>query len=87
MKKICVIVNSRANYARIKSVLFEIKKNKKLILQLVLGASSLMDRIGNLSKTVKKDGFKISGKVYSIIEGNNLTTHCCSTYTNPVENL
>ncbi len=79
MKKICVIVNSRANYARIKSVLFEIKKNKKLSLQLVLGASSLMDRIGNLSKTVKKDGFKISGKVYSIIEGNNLTTMAKST--------
>lgn len=74
MKKICVVVNSRANYARIRSVLFEIKKNKKLSLQLILGASSLMDRIGNLSKIVKKDGFKISGKIYTIIEGNNLTT-------------
>ena len=26
MKRICVVVNSRANYARIKSVLTEIKK-------------------------------------------------------------
>ena len=28
MKKICVVINSRANYARIKSVLSEIKKHK-----------------------------------------------------------
>ena len=31
MKRICVVVNSRANYARIKSVLTEIKTIKILI--------------------------------------------------------
>ena len=34
-KKICVIINNRANYARIKSVLIELRK-KKLDLQLIL---------------------------------------------------
>ena len=34
-RKICVVINNRANYARIKSVLIEIKKNKKLDLQIV----------------------------------------------------
>ena len=28
-KKICVVINNRANYARIKSVLIAIKKNDK----------------------------------------------------------
>ena len=35
-KKICVIINNRANYARIKSVLLAIKRHRKLKLQLVL---------------------------------------------------
>lgn len=78
-KKICVVVNSRANYARIKSLLIEIKKSKKLNLQLILGASTLMDRFGSVYQTIKKDGFKINQKVYSIVEGDNLTTMAKST--------
>ena len=35
-RKICVIINNRANYARVKSVLYEIQKNKKLKLQILL---------------------------------------------------
>jgi UDP-hydrolysing UDP-N-acetyl-D-glucosamine 2-epimerase len=79
MKKICVVVNSRANYARIKSVLEHIKKSKKLKLQLVLGASSLVERFGNLEKVIKQDGFKITNKIYSIVEGDNPATMAKST--------
>ena len=43
-KNICVVVNSRANYGRVKSLLKEIKKNKKLNLQLVVGASAILYR-------------------------------------------
>ena len=79
MKRICVVVNSRANYARIKSVLTEIKNHKNLNLQIILGASTLMDRFGNVSDIIEKDGFKISEKVYSIVEGDNPTTMAKST--------
>jgi UDP-N-acetylglucosamine 2-epimerase/N-acetylmannosamine kinase len=78
-KKICVVINSRANYARIKSLLSAIKESKKLELQLILGASSLMDRFGSIYKTITKDGFKINQKVFSIVEGDNLTTMAKST--------
>jgi len=78
-KKICVVVNSRANYARIKSVLTAIKNSKKLDLQLILGASSLIDRFGNIYENILNDGFKINHKVFSIVEGNNHTTMAKST--------
>ena len=84
-KKICVLVNSRANYARIKSLLIEIKKNKKLALQLILGASSLIDRFGSIQNNILKDGFKINKKVFSIVEGNNLETMAKSTGLGIVE--
>ena len=47
-RKICVVINNRANYARIKSALIAIKKNKKLELQIVLGSSAILDRYGSV---------------------------------------
>lgn len=71
-KKICVVVNSRANYARIKSLLSEINKNKKLKLILVLGASATLYRFGEVDKVIKKDHFKIDDKIFSVVEGDDL---------------
>ena len=63
-KKICIVVNSRANYARIKSVLYHAKKSKKIELQIVIGASALLDRYGDLNRILRKDGFKVSRSLY-----------------------
>lgn len=73
-RKLCVVVNSRANYARIKSLLYFAKKNANLKLQLVVGASALLERYGNLKKILKKDGFKIDQISYTIIEGSETST-------------
>ncbi len=73
-RKICVIINNRANYARIKSVLQAIKKNKKLKLQLILESSSILRRYGSVNKIIKRDGFKIDEIIYTVIEGENPTT-------------
>ena len=78
-RKICVVINNRANYARIKSALISIKKNKKLELQIVLGSSAILDRYGSVSEIIKKDGFKINRTVYTLVEGENLLTMSKST--------
>ena len=67
VRKICVVVNSRANYARIKSLLEEINKNKKFKLILVLGASAALNRFGALERIVNKDHFKIVDKLFSVV--------------------
>tara|TARA_B100001057_G_C22850999_1_gene950956 strand:- start:993 stop:2165 length:1173 start_codon:yes stop_codon:yes gene_type:complete len=72
IKKICVVVNSRANYARIKSLLVEISKSKKLKLILVLGASATLYRFGAVDRVMRKDHFKIIDKLFSVVEGNDL---------------
>ena len=38
-----------------------------------------MDRFGNVSDIIEKDGFKVNEKVYSIVEGDNPTTMAKST--------
>ena len=78
-RKICVVVNSRANYGRIKSVLTEINKHPDLELQLVVGASALLYRFGNVKEIIESDGFEINGRVYLIVEGENPTTMAKST--------
>ena len=79
IKKICVVVSSRASYARVKSLLRAIKKSKKLKLQLILGASSIIDRFGNIYENIINDGFKVDQKIFSVVEGNNHVTMAKST--------
>ena len=79
MRKICIIVNSRANYSRIYSVLKAIQKHKKLKLQLVVGASALLYRFGKVVNKIEKDGFRPVAKLYSIVEGENPVTMAKST--------
>ena len=62
---------SRANYSSIKSVISEIKKNNKLKLQLVIGASALSDKFGSIENQVRKDGFKIDLKVNVNVNGSS----------------
>lgn len=78
-RKICVVVASRANYARIKSVLSAINAHQDLELQLVVTASALLYRFGNAVDIIERDGFKISSKTYYIVEGENPVTMAKST--------
>jgi len=78
-RKICVIVNSRANYGRIRSVLRAVKNHPDLDLQLIVGASALLSRFGNVKNLISKDGFEPDATVYSIVEGENPTTMAKST--------
>ncbi len=78
-RKICVVVASRANYGRIKSVLTAINNHPGLELQLIVGASALLHRFGSVIDIIKKDGFKVDTSAYIIVEGENPTTMAKST--------
>ena len=79
MKKICVVVGSRANYSSIKSALFAIKEHPLLKLDLVVGASALLDRYGKVIDLIISDGFDISATFHMIVEGGNPVTMAKST--------
>ncbi len=83
--KICIVINNRANYARVKSLLYEIKKSKNFELKILLGASAVLSRFGELDKILKKDGFNKLEKIFSIVEGENLTTMAKSTGLSLIE--
>ena len=60
MKKICVVIGSRANYASSKSLLRAIDQHNGLTLQLVVGASAVLDRYGSVVNLIENDGFRLT---------------------------
>lgn len=79
IKKICVVIGSRANYSSIKSLMSELKTDKHFELQIILTTSSVLNRYGNVSTLIKNDGFKVNEEIYNLIEGENTLTMAKST--------
>lgn len=79
MRKVCVVVTARPSYSRVKTALKAINEHPNLELQLVLAGSALLDRYGNVSQVVEKDGFQISEKIYNILEGETPTAMAKTT--------
>lgn len=84
-RKICVVVASRANYGRIKSVLQAIRDHSQLELQLIVGASTLLYRFGKAVDVITRDGFTPLRSLYYVVEGETLSTQAKSTGLGIVE--
>ena len=85
MRKVCIVVNSRANYARIKSVLTAVREHPNLQLQLVVGASALLERFGRVIDLIRADGFKEDAVVYMALEGDTTANMVKSTALGMIE--
>ncbi len=78
-RRVAVVVGSRANYSSIKSVMRAVQRHPKLELQLVAGASALLDRYGAVVELMRKDGFQESARVFMLVEGETPATMAKST--------
>lgn len=79
MRKVCIVVGSRANYSSIKSVMCAVRAHPDLDLQLIVGASALLDRFGSVVDVIESDGFVPDMKVTMIVEGETPATMAKST--------
>ncbi|HVQ98167.1 MAG TPA: UDP-N-acetylglucosamine 2-epimerase, partial [Mycobacterium sp.] len=68
-KKICVVVASRANLARITTLLEAVRDHPALELQVIAAASALLERFGCAVDILEAAGFIPDAKIPSIIEG------------------
>src|SRR5688572_19274002 len=79
MRKVLVVIGSRANYSSIKSVMRAVRAHPDLTLQLLVGASALLDRFGSVVDVIEADGFAADAKVTMIVEGETPATMAKST--------
>ena len=84
-RRVCVVVASRANYGRVRSLMFAIKQHPNLELQLIVGASLMLYRFGKAIDIIKKDGFKPNRTIYYVVEGETLATQAKSTGLGMIE--
>lgn len=85
MRKVCVVVASRANYGRVKYLLKAVEAHPELQLQLIVGASTLLQRFGPAIDVIRKDGFSPLRSIYYVVEGETLSTQAKSTGLGIVE--
>lgn len=85
VRKICVVITARPSYARIKSALEAIQHHPNLKLQLVVAASAILERYGEVVNIIRTDGFEVDAVVYMVFEGENLVTTAKSTGMGIVE--
>jgi len=78
-RKVCVVVASRANYARIKTFMKAARAHPRLELQVIAGASALLRKFGEVATVMEADGFRPDWRIHYLIEGENLTTQAKST--------
>ena len=79
MRKVCIVIGSRANYSSIKSVMRAVKAHPDLQLQLIVAASALLDRFGSVVDVIVADGFTPDARVTMIVEGETPATMAKST--------
>lgn len=84
-RKICVVVTARPSYSRIKTALAAIQAHSELELQLLVAGSALIDRYGMTVNVMREDGFEPTACIYSLVEGENLTTSVKTTAVGMLE--
>ncbi len=78
-RKVCVVVASRANYGRIKSVLAALKQRPDVKLIIIAAASAVLYRFGKVVDIMEADGFTPDAQVNVVLEGDSPATMAKST--------
>ena len=78
-RKICIVLTVRGNYAKMKSIMKEVKKHHNCELQLVVGGAVILHKFGNPINIIEADGFEISEMVHFLVEGGKPITMAKST--------
>jgi UDP-hydrolysing UDP-N-acetyl-D-glucosamine 2-epimerase len=74
MRKIAVTISYRGAYARLNSLVRAIRDSAALELQLIVGASALLEKYGGAASVIERDGVPIAARVYMVLEGENPVT-------------
>jgi UDP-N-acetylglucosamine 2-epimerase len=57
VRKVCVVVTARPSYARVKTVLQGLNAHPGVELQLVVAASAIIERYGNVASIMRRKVF------------------------------
>ncbi len=73
-RKICVVITTRGNYAKMKSVMAAIQAAPDLELQLILGGMVVLEKYGRILSNLEGQQLPVSRTIHFVIEGESLVT-------------
>lgn len=73
-RKICVVITTRGNYAKLKTVIAAIQKSPDLELQLILGGMVVLEKYGRILHSINGHNLPVNRTLHFVIEGENLVT-------------
>lgn len=73
-RKVCVIITTRGNYAKMKSVIHAISSQPELELQLIVGGGAILPKYGNIIGSLNSNDLKIDRIIHFLVEGENPIT-------------
>ena len=68
---VCVVTGSRAEYGLLRSLLFRLRDDNKISLQLVVTGSHLSNAFGNTQSEIESDGLIINTRIAIPLEGDS----------------
>lgn len=69
-RKVSIFIGSRANYSSAKPIIKRLKDTKNIELQIIVGASAVSRKYGNLKDIINDDGFEIDVECHFLLEEN-----------------
>lgn len=73
-KKICVVLVDRANYGRLRPVMYAMAERPEIELQVVAAGTMVLERFDSPVRVVRQDGFHVNAEIYIELEGSTPTT-------------
>ena len=73
-RKICIIITTRGNYAKMKSLIKAIRKRREIELQLIVGGGAVLPKYGNIIGSLNGKDLKVDRVIHFLVEGENPIT-------------
>ena len=77
--RVFVVITARPSYARVKTVLLDLHRMKRVELSIVLAGSAVLREFGDISDVLDADGLKVTHRVHCMIDGNEISNMPKST--------
>lgn len=86
MKKVAVVTATRAEYGILRPLIFRLKEEQEICLQVIVTGTHLSEKYGNTQVEIEKDGISIFRKIPILEEGNTAYDISC-TMANALRNF
>ncbi|EPR35547.1 UDP-N-acetyl-D-glucosamine 2-epimerase, UDP-hydrolysing [Alkalidesulfovibrio alkalitolerans DSM 16529] len=73
-RKICLIITSRGNYAKMSSIIKAMANHPELEPQIVVGGGALLSKYGAIADAMRQQGIRIDRMVHFLVEGETPVT-------------